>query len=65
MKVSADWEVCICSGQCARIADAVFDQNDDGLVVLLQEEPPAELHEQVREAAMSCPTGAITIDEDQ
>lgn len=40
---------------------AVFDQTDDGVVVLLDECPPAELHDAVREAESLCPAQAITL----
>jgi ferredoxin len=36
---------------------------EDGLVVLLRSAPPAELHDAVRLAAASCPSGAIRADE--
>jgi ferredoxin len=32
---------------------------------VLQENPPAELHDKVRMAANNCPTGAITLVEDE
>ena len=37
MKVRVDREVCIGAGQCALVADSVFDQDDEGLVILLAE----------------------------
>jgi len=43
----------------------VFDQrDDDGIVILLDENPGEELHATVREAASVCPGGAISIGED-
>jgi ferredoxin len=40
----------------------VFDQRDeDGVVILLDETPPAGLHDAVREAAMLCPAAAIRL----
>ena len=42
MKVSVDQDKCISSGQCVSHASEVFDQRDeDGVVVLLNENPPA------------------------
>lgn len=65
MKVTADQDVCASSGQCVGFAPRVFDQRDeDGVVVVLDENPPAELAEAVREAARSCPSGAIKIVEE-
>ncbi|MFL6121293.1 ferredoxin [Actinophytocola sp.] len=64
MKVSVDQEKCCGAGTCVLLAPEVFDQRDsDGLVVLLDEVPPAELHETVREAASVCPGVAISVAE--
>lgn len=64
MKVSVDADKCVSSGQCVRHAAAVFDQrDDDGVVVLLNDNPPAELAGEVRAAAADCPAQAIHIEE--
>jgi ferredoxin len=64
MKVEVDVPKCVASGQCVLIAPEVFDQRDeDGMVVLLDEMPTAELHEAVRESAMVCPAAAIHLAE--
>jgi ferredoxin len=53
---------CVGAGQCAVNAPAVFDQDDDeGLVRVLDASPPAHEREAVREAAHVCPTGAISV----
>ncbi|MFF4528981.1 ferredoxin [Streptomyces sp. NPDC001407] len=54
---------CVGSGQCVMLTPDVFDQDDDGLVVLLQEAPPEDVHDDVRQAAMTCPTQVIRLDE--
>lgn len=64
MKVTIDQDKCVASGQCVTAAAEVFDQRDeDGIVVLLNENPPAELAADVRQAAVVCPALAITVDE--
>ncbi|MCR6482834.1 ferredoxin [Amycolatopsis sp. OK19-0408] len=63
MKVIVDQEACVASGQCVLAADTVFDQDDDGIAVLLQENPSAEVAADVREAAAICPALAIRIEE--
>ncbi|MFC7328260.1 ferredoxin [Marinactinospora rubrisoli] len=64
MKVTVDQEKCVASGQCVMATEEVFDQREeDGVVVLLTSEPPAELAEEVRQAAAVCPALAITVHE--
>jgi ferredoxin len=64
MKITIDPDVCIGAGQCVLSAGAVFDQDEDtGLVVLLDASPPEELANRVREAAAVCPARAISLDE--
>ncbi|MEB3019591.1 ferredoxin [[Mycobacterium] crassicus] len=65
MKVTADQNICASSGQCVGFAPRVFDQRDeDGVVVVLDENPPEELADAVRQAAAVCPSGAIKIVEE-
>ncbi|GAA3135079.1 ferredoxin [Planomonospora alba] len=60
MKVTVDEARCCGAGQCVLIAPEVFDQREeDGVVVLLDPEPGADLHAAVREAAAVCPAAAI------
>ena len=62
MKVEVDVPKCVGAGQCVMIAPDVFDQRDeDGVVILLDAEPGAELHDVVRESAMVCPAAAIRL----
>ena len=64
MKVTVDQDACASSGNCVMHAPVVFDQRDeDGVVVLLVGEPPAEHGEPTRRAAASCPAQAIHIEE--
>lgn len=62
MKVSVDQGKCVAAGHCVLSAPAVFDQRDeDGIVTLLDDNPPPELHQAVRQAATVCPALAITV----
>ncbi|MEU8243498.1 ferredoxin [Actinoplanes missouriensis] len=62
LRVAVDRELCCGAGQCVLLAPAVFDQDeDDGIVVLLEAEPAEAYRKVVTEAAAVCPTGAIAI----
>jgi cytochrome P450 len=64
-RVFIDQDKCIASGQCVLAAADVFDQRDeDGVVVLLNPDPPAELADDVRQAAAVCPALAIRVEEE-
>jgi len=63
MKVSIDYDVCASTGGCMQVCPEVFEVRSDGYLYLLQEEPPEELHERVRQAADLCPTAAISLTE--
>lgn len=64
MKVTVHEDKCVAAGQCVSVAAAVFDQRDeDGIVVLLHDNPAAEQAEDVRQAAAVCPALAITVED--
>ncbi|WP_323186577.1 ferredoxin [Streptomyces sp. NBC_00439] len=53
-------------GQCALTTPEVFDQREeDGIVVLLTENPPERLADEVRQAAALCPAQAIWVEEEE
>ncbi len=62
MKVSVNFDMCVSTGSCTRVAPEVFELRDDGYLYVLQEEPPEELRAKCLEAEELCPTGAITIE---
>jgi ferredoxin len=64
MKVTVDKDKCCGAGTCVLVAPDVFDQGeDDGIVILLEPQPPAGVHTAVREAAGVCPAAAIMLSE--
>lgn len=64
MRIVVDKDRCIGSGQCVLTQPEVFDQGeDDGLVVLLTEEPSSETEDSVREAVRLCPSQALSVEE--
>jgi ferredoxin len=65
MKVVVDYDACASNAVCMGIAPEVFEVRDDGFLYVLNENPPAEQWDKVRMAANNCPTGAITLVEDE
>ncbi|KUN09448.1 ferredoxin [Streptomyces yokosukanensis] len=61
MRVTTERDRCVGSGQCAMLSPEVFDQDDEGLVTVLQEEPADELREGVLQAADLCPSRSIRV----
>ncbi|MEV4705158.1 (4Fe-4S)-binding protein [Actinoplanes sp. NPDC049316] len=59
--VRADRDVCIGAGNCVMTLARVFDQDDDGVVVVLDEHPDGEDPELLQRAVVMCPSGAITV----
>jgi ferredoxin len=59
VKVEANRDVCIGAGMCVMTAPEVFDQDDDGTVVVLTVEVPEEEVGQARRAVAICPSGAL------
>lgn len=62
MRVTVDENLCAATGQCEMICPEVFEV--DLVSEVRTEHPDPSLHEQVREAAGACPTGAILVHED-
>jgi len=65
MRIIADTDRCIGSGQCALKEPTVFDlDEEEGIVALLSSRPTGSAAERAREAARLCPSGALTVIED-
>ncbi|MFJ9818549.1 ferredoxin [Streptomyces sp. NPDC101151] len=66
MKVIVDLNKCVASGQCVLTVPEAFDQREeDGIVVLLTENPPERLTDDVRQAVALCPAQAIWVAEQE
>ncbi len=61
MKIGADRDRCIGAGMCVMTDEAVFDQDDDGVVVVLAEDVPDGEQKRVRDAVDLCPSGALSV----
>ena len=63
MKVKVNRDSCIGCGACAAICDQVFEIDDEGLSTVKKEEVDDDKKQEVQDAADSCPTGAIEVEE--
>ncbi|MEV5683258.1 ferredoxin [Streptomyces sp. NPDC052164] len=62
LRLGVDRERCAGAGMCALTAPAVFDQDEEeGLVILLQPTPAPEHRAAARMAVGLCPAGAIAL----
>ncbi|MCV7004106.1 ferredoxin [Mycolicibacterium alvei] len=61
MKVEADQDACIASGNCVMVSDVIFDQDDDGVVKVLVDEVPDDEIAHAREAVKLCPASALKL----
>jgi ferredoxin len=65
MRIMADHERCIGSGQCVLTEPNVFDQSeDDGRVILHTDQPGPDAAAEVREAVEGCPSRALSLAEE-
>lgn len=61
MEIEIDQDLCIASGACVLAAPELFDQDEDGIVIVKQSTVPPELQEKAREAARACPAAVIRL----
>jgi ferredoxin len=65
MRITVNRTRCIAAGQCVLKAPRVFDQDEqNGIVVLLSENPTPEFEASARLAARVCPSEAIAVHEE-
>jgi ferredoxin len=58
-RLHLDRDTCIGSGNCVWVAEAVFDQDDDGRVVLVHGADVAAHAEEAELAVAGCPVAAL------
>jgi ferredoxin len=64
MRIVVDVARCRGAGLCALTAPEVFDQDqEDGTVIVLADEPPPELRHAVGVAAQLCPNSVIRLED--
>jgi ferredoxin len=62
VKLIADRDACISSGNCMMVSEELFDADDDGVVVLLTEDVPASEEDHAREAVRFCPASVLRLE---
>lgn len=63
MTIVVQRDACVGAGQCALVAPDVFDQDDDGIVMLLEADPQGSDLEAATKAVRLCPARAISLSE--
>lgn len=65
MKVRVDPTVCAGFSVCLGLCPDVFALHDDGYAIVRVVEVPKEFEDAVRRAVDQCPSGAISISDDE
>ncbi len=63
MKVRVDASVCVGHGRCYTVAPTVFDADEAGHSLVLDENVPPALEDDARKGAAECLEQAITIED--
>lgn len=64
VKVVVDYDRCASNAVCMSLLPQIFEVRDDGYLYVLDEHPPESLREQLEEAVRSCPTQAISLEDE-
>ena len=60
MRVAVDRDRCIGSGMCTTIAPALFDMDDDGVLIVIKETPAPNEQRSLLDAVACCPVDALS-----
>ena len=61
-RIVVDYDKCTGLGICESIAPDVFEVDDDGSLLILEEKPDESRRGELQEAVDGCPTGALSIE---
>ena len=61
MKLEANRDACISSGNCVMTSEALFDQDDDGVVMILTEDVPEGEEDHAHQAVDICPASVLRL----
>lgn len=64
MKIVVDYDRCASSAVCMSLAPGVFQVRSDGFLYVLDEHPSPDLLPMVEMAVRSCPTDALSIEDE-
>jgi ferredoxin len=64
VKVVVDYDRCASNAVCMSLLPQIFEVRDDGYLYVLDEHPPENMREQLEEAVRSCPTQAISLEDE-
>jgi ferredoxin len=62
MKLIADRDACIASGNCMMVSEELFDADDDGVVILRTTDVPPAEEDHAREAVKICPASVLRLE---
>ena len=62
-EIRVDRTLCMGSGQCSWYAPSTFDQDDETVAIVI--DPQGDPEEAIRAAVKGCPTGALSIVENE
>jgi ferredoxin len=63
MRIEVDLDKCTGHGICESIADDVFEVQDDGTVLIHDDERPATDRDRMQQAVTQCPAAALYLRE--
>ena len=63
MRVRVDRDLCEANAVCVGLVPEVFEVDAEDNLIILAEQVPSELADQVRHAVRSCPKTALSLDE--
>lgn len=63
MRIVANPDLCVGAGQCVLTDPTLFDQDDDGVVLVLVEQAEGVSARSAREAVALCPSQALSVEE--
>jgi ferredoxin len=64
MRVRANTDTCVGTGQCEALLGSVFAVGDEGTVVIDQDAAEQADIDQLRRAVRVCPTDSLTLEDD-